>query len=639
MWLALLSLCTADVSGVSNNDAQAIWQIEIRREAPALLEPYLRDPSPALRSYAAAALGRMRSETDGLRLLAPLAADPDPTVRLAVAEALGLTAGSENVLAQRWAQETDPAVKRALAQSLGRQGGKDAVDLLVAGLSGEVAPAAAEGIGRLAMRKVAGVNTDVVVERLLDTLRWPIGDTRLMAAWALSRFAPTTLPPATVERLFTAADRDPDPVVRAWLARAWGTMAPADQRAKVATLAADADPEVRIAVARLITRGGWSGMQPVIEALLKDKDSRVRAEAAVAVGEIKELPTALLLPLLSATVPAERAAAVRALGVRGALPDGAEAWMGSAQPMPVRVAAVESISARNKLLELALTSTEAGIRSAAVGALIGNDAHPPSSAELRALLRAEDTVLVEAAADYLREHPDATAEAALLGALQRTDLDATSGQMLMRAMVALYLTGKVAKPAPAAAASVRPWLSRVDLGEDGKRLAKMLNLNPGSMPPRDVPSLTEVRTIRSARVLTEEGEIRLSLLPEEAPYTVWNFAKLAEQGYFDGLVFHRVVSDFVIQGGDPRGDGWGGPGYAIPDEINDVPYDTGTVGMALSGPDTGGSQWFITLSPQPHLDGGYTVFAEVTSGMQYARAIDPGERILRVIIERVPATN
>jgi cyclophilin family peptidyl-prolyl cis-trans isomerase len=91
------------------------------------------------------------------------------------------------------------------------------------------------------------------------------------------------------------------------------------------------------------------------------------------------------------------------------------------------------------------------------------------------------------------------------------------------------------------------------------------------------------------------------------------------------------VPDFVVQGGDPRGDGFGGPGYTIRDEINRLRYGRGTVGMALAGPDTGGSQFFITLSPQPHLDGGYTVFGEVESGLDVLDKIEAGDRIEKVV--------
>ena len=112
----------------------------------------------------------------------------------------------------------------------------------------------------------------------------------------------------------------------------------------------------------------------------------------------------------------------------------------------------------------------------------------------------------------------------------------------------------------------------------------------------------------------------VELYPYDAPVTVHNFARLADAGFYDGLPFHRVIPDFVAQGGDPRGDGFGGPGHTIPDEINAMSYDVGTLGMALSGPDTGGSQWFITMSRQPHLDHRYTVFGKVVHGMHGPRA-------------------
>ena len=133
-------------------------------------------------------------------------------------------------------------------------------------------------------------------------------------------------------------------------------------------------------------------------------------------------------------------------------------------------------------------------------------------------------------------------------------------------------------------------------------------------------------------VRTPRGSFRVDLAEAEAPMTVDSFVSLARRGFFDGLVFHRVVPDFVVQGGDPRGDGSGGPLYAIRDEINPLPYVRGAVGMALSGPDTGGSQWFATLSPQPHLDGGYTVFGRVSDPDGVLDRVEQGDRIERVEI-------
>ena len=118
--------------------------------------------------------------------------------------------------------------------------------------------------------------------------------------------------------------------------------------------------------------------------------------------------------------------------------------------------------------------------------------------------------------------------------------------------------------------------------------------------------------------------------------TVDNFVKLARSGYFNGLEVHRVVPNFVMQDGDPRGDGNGGPGWSIRCEINMLPFDRGAVGMALSGKDTGGSQWFVTHAPQPHLDGGYTVFGHVNNvDMKVVDNIVRGDKIISVkIIER-----
>jgi cyclophilin family peptidyl-prolyl cis-trans isomerase len=145
-------------------------------------------------------------------------------------------------------------------------------------------------------------------------------------------------------------------------------------------------------------------------------------------------------------------------------------------------------------------------------------------------------------------------------------------------------------------------------------------------------ALSRVKRSVRAVVNTDKGAFTIELLADEAPLNVDNFVQLAQKSYFNNIVFHRVVPNFVVQGGDPRGDGNGGPGYQIRCEINEVPYERGAVGMALSGKDTGGSQWFVTHSPQPHLDGGYTVFGRVVSGMEVIDKIARGDRILSISV-------
>src|ERR1051325_7445496 len=144
-------------------------------------------------------------------------------------------------------------------------------------------------------------------------------------------------------------------------------------------------------------------------------------------------------------------------------------------------------------------------------------------------------------------------------------------------------------------------------------------------------ALARIGKTTRAVLTTSKGSFTIDLLPEAAPLTVDNFVQLAQRDYFRNITIHRVVPNFVIQDGDPRGDGNGGPGYQIRCEINQVPYDRAAVGMALSGKDTGGSQWFVTHSPQPHLDGGYTVFGRVIRGMEIVDRIARGDQIVRVV--------
>jgi cyclophilin family peptidyl-prolyl cis-trans isomerase len=135
-----------------------------------------------------------------------------------------------------------------------------------------------------------------------------------------------------------------------------------------------------------------------------------------------------------------------------------------------------------------------------------------------------------------------------------------------------------------------------------------------------------------AYIDTDKGTIQIELAVLEAPLTVDTFVTLAQKNFYNGVSFHRVVPDFVAQAGDPRGDGNGGPGFSMRDELSERPFLRGSAGIALDGPDTGGSQFFITHSPQPHLDARYTVFGRVVSGMEVVDALQQGDVIRRVRI-------
>ncbi len=137
-----------------------------------------------------------------------------------------------------------------------------------------------------------------------------------------------------------------------------------------------------------------------------------------------------------------------------------------------------------------------------------------------------------------------------------------------------------------------------------------------------------------ASIATTKGTIEIDLFAADAPLTVNNFVFLARDGFYDGIKFHRVIPNFMIQGGDPTGSGAGGPGYKFRDETSGNPnrHKTGSLSMANAGPNTNGSQFFITHAPQPHLDGKHTVFGQVTSGQDVVDAIKQGDSIQSVTI-------
>ncbi|MCD4775189.1 MAG: peptidylprolyl isomerase [Candidatus Aegiribacteria sp.] len=133
---------------------------------------------------------------------------------------------------------------------------------------------------------------------------------------------------------------------------------------------------------------------------------------------------------------------------------------------------------------------------------------------------------------------------------------------------------------------------------------------------------------------TDRGAIELELFPEYAPKTVNNFISLAKDGYYDGITFHRVIPNFMIQGGDPTGTGRGGPGYNFEDEFdgNPLKHETGSLSMANAGPGTNGSQFFITHAPQPHLNGKHTVFGKVTAGQDVVDTIRQGDVMIKISV-------
>jgi len=653
---ALTWLLATPALALSPVDAQAILQIEAQRLPPLALADFVVSEDAETRARAARALGRLRTEGT-LAPLKELAADPEADVRVETAFALGQTEGAGSFLLDWWATETDPAVRERICEGLGKQADAGAVPALMVALAEQpaflhpprVAERAAVALGRLHMRGIEEASTDEVQRALVRQLRRADRDARRGAAFSLARMARTD-PASDVRRsLVAGAKRDADVHVRALLVRALASVEGRDEAVHAVLDHAARDPSigVRVAAARAAAKRSWTGAV----ALVEDTDPGVRREAIAAVGRLDHPDVdreALLRPLLEAGGTMDAAEDARLRGdtrlqeaadaltaLAGAeLIDNLEPYLAADRPTAVRAAAAGSLTDSARRVELATSDAEAAVRTAAAYAWSTDD---PQIDEAIALLGSFDDMVAAIAAQWLAENPDPAAENALLTAVadsDEPDLVKAGADALAR----LYegTSPMVRSPAESARSTATHAASHPErhAHQAGLALGALLDLPPPPPVHRilTVP-LSEVAHVRQARVLTARGSFVIELFPTEAPVTVWNFARLVDEHYFDGLQVHRVVPDFVIQDGDPRGDGNGGPGWSIPDEINLESYRAGTVGMALAGPDTGGSQWFVTVSPQPHLDGGYTVFGRIHSGMETVRRIQPGDRIDRIVIE------
>jgi cyclophilin family peptidyl-prolyl cis-trans isomerase/HEAT repeat protein len=297
---------------------------------------------------------------------------------------------------------------------------------------------------------------------------------------------------------------------------------------------------------------------------------------------------------------------------------------------------LEPDSVRSGLIELT-EDQDQRVRGPALAALARVGA-PDLDARLVAALEAPDYVVRSTAARILGERKTTSAVPALTRAYERGLSDAVFDGRAAAVVALAAIGGDEALAVVRRALSDRDWPVRWRASDLLQRAGDL-----AAAPVRPAPLRQPAAFFESAALLhpsftpvafieTRYGTIEIALNVIEAPLTTLNFMELARSGFFNGLRVHRLVPNFVAQTGDPRGDGEGGPGFSIPDELSTLPFVRGTVGMALSWRDTGGSQFFITHSPQPHLDGRYTVFGHVVRGMDVVDQLTIHDVIARVRI-------
>jgi cyclophilin family peptidyl-prolyl cis-trans isomerase/HEAT repeat protein len=618
----LLTLALAD------DPRQELFSLELHRAPAAAFTELAASQDPALRARTALSLGRLK-DPEALKLLAALVVDTDVQVRAAAAWSLGLTPGGEVLARTALVGEADSLVRSRLLDALGLHALDEDVPLLVVQLEGGPleARAAAVALGRLGLKKSEAAQDPAVVDGLAAQTRRYDPDARLAAAFALARIGPAAPGPEALEQMLHGSAHSPDPDVRSFLIRALSSSCEVDAScgALLAQGMADLDKGVRVNAGRSL---GRYANEEQAQALLGDPNLAVRLAAIQGLGRSETLDLeALLGPLADGGEPLERAEALRALGgdqrVRDAL--------NPEQPLMVRQAAVSQLEDGQQLLRLAQRAEDAGIRSAAAGRLMELE---PERALVLELMTVSDPAVVGVALGLLAEvgtEEDRPAVLELMASAQDLDILREGHKALDQLTPEAPRANDEALHAVVQAGLDHPG---ADVRAAAAALGERLGLQ-GSPPPLEVPELGEIERIVSLRIHTEAGELRVLMDTDLAPYTVYNFARLADEGYFDGLAFHRVVPDFVIQDGCPRGDGWGGPAWSIPDELSWRPYDEGVMGMALSGPDTGGSQWFLMLSPQPHLDANYTVFGHLDVGKGALQTVQQGTVITEVVVERL----
>ena len=605
---------------------------------------------PDLRRRLALTLGRIKDPRGGPTLQS-LAADESTAVRRAAVLALG---------------------------ELGEEGHPEAVNLLLGAVADpdlEVGRLAVEGLGK------SGASLEKVVEALLDA---PSGeilarlipslfrfDTAAAVGWArqaldepelraMAVYGVARNPRVEALPLLRPLAQDDDPWIRSLVARALGRVGGAEDLETLRRLWDDAEPGPVIHAlrsARQIVDDGDvappDAWRPRLLELLDDPrlDVRMTAIEASSAWLLDEALGARLERFVSAGSIREQELALGALAEAGdpRVLDGLGRWSRSQEPV-LRIAALRAaaLSGVTSPAVQAIEDPGPGVRAAAYDVLLeATDSQEPASGDdltpledlAATILGDEDYVVRSTVLNWAARRPVLRFEI-LAQAFEEARRD-TEPDVRLAAIRALRVRGEIEATEKGGVIGVlekiakeADYLSRreagqalVALGAEAPKLGKW-----ASRRTVDVYRKLVARAGEPARYVFESpaGNLTVELFCDDAPLTCLSFRQLAEQGFYDGLKLHRIVPDFVVQGGDPRGDGAGGPGYTLRDEINTRRYGTGALGMAHAGPDTAGSQFFVTITPQPHLDGAYTVFGRVVDGLPVLRRWVQGQKIERV---------
>jgi HEAT repeat protein len=617
----------------------------------------LNDGEARVRRRAALAVGRV-GLPDGVPPLVALLADSDPEVRQMSAFALGLIGDSgafDPLLAAL--NDSTAMVKGSAAEALGLIGdarAADAIARMVAGImdaGGFTGPPAGdadlrrdtpEAAFRLGVVALVRLNAyEPLAAAVLDAggqprVRW----------WPVAFSLQSLADPRGLPALRTLA-QDSQSSTRAFAAKGLGALKDRSAVPILSQVVSGPDTAAALEAIRALGLIGDQAATPVLLKIAGDPKGHIlrRLEAVSAVGALDgEGISDTLLDILADPNPAVRAAALRAAARSD--PEGFIRILSALDPDPhwtVRAVLAEVLATLPPelglpRLRLMLRDEDQRVVPHVLTALTALNA-PDTASVLVERLKADDAFVRAAAANGLGRVRSPQGAPALAEAYRVGRRDATYAARAA-ALDALVAYGEsAARPVLEEALKDPDWSVRLKasalLQKFGASSDVQAAVRPATAAPGDVyqdPELVNPTVSTQAYLETDRGTIQIELAVLDAPLTVKNFIQLARKGYFDGLVVHRVMPDFAVQTGDPRGDGEGGPGYTIRDELNERPFVRGTVGMARDGKDTGGSQFFVAGAPQPLFDARYTAFGRVVNGLDVIDQIEPWDVVRRVRI-------
>ncbi len=624
-----------------------------------------------------------------IRYLATANTDPNSELAIRTVRTLGiigdtLTADMLIPILKIWSYQISSEAAFALGQ-MGAKSARPALEETALGGPPELAARAVEALCKLAdsasiyiidrllmhqdpeIRYAAAVSAWKFKSRQLSAgltrlLSDSVPRVRFGAAWSLARFPDSAAIPA-----LRRAINDADEYVRAQIVRPLGALKVTRAALEVAgLLQSDPDWKVQVNACRALAAMEATEQAPVLRKVLADEMARrggnnhLIIETTLAIGALRD-PGGLDLVRQVAKrqevfLRAWAATALASYKTRETVKDLNK--LAADPEWRVRAKAAEGLGTVSQpeafeILKKLINDSDYRVRYPALGAMAeykDKDLHP----YLKSGVTSDDFAMVATASEIVGTRKDSPLLADIVEAYRKNSKEKEIDFKLswLDAAKALVDSDAVAKKDARLDSLLTMALS------DPDRLIRKKGVELGKSIGRDAthrlgvfrPAIQEdsildyVHRLQEYHVFvtltTDQGDVTIELLGDRAPRTAANFWRLCAKGYFSGRAFHRVVPNFVVQDGCNRGDGWGGPGYTIRCEYNDLTYERGTVGVALSGKDTGGSQFFICHAPQPHLDGRYTIFGRVVHGMEVVDQLQIGDQfqIKSIALQKIEKT-